>query len=50
MKISLVMTIFLLLVVAGFVVQSIVLIFQEFYKDGGHGSHNLHWPTRNDRF
>ncbi len=50
MKVSLVMTIFLMLVVGWFVVQSIVLIFQEFYKHDDDSSNNLHLPTTPDGF
>jgi hypothetical protein len=50
MKVSLVLTIFLLLIVAWFVVQSVLLIFQEFYKSGGDSSHKLQLPSNNDGF
>jgi hypothetical protein len=46
MKVSLVLTILVLLVVAWFVVQSVLLIFEAFFKAGGEGSNEMRIPTR----
>jgi hypothetical protein len=42
MKVSLVLTIFLLLIVAWFVIQSVLIVFEAFFKAGGAHSGNLH--------
>jgi hypothetical protein len=41
MKVSLVLTIFLLLIVAWFVIQSVLIVFEAFFKPGGEDSGGL---------
>jgi hypothetical protein len=41
MKVSLVLTIFLLLIVAWFVIQSVLIVFEAFFKPGGEDSAGL---------
>ncbi len=50
MKVSLVLTILLLLVVAWFVIQSAVMIFQEFFRSHSDHTRQLQTPSNTDSF
>jgi hypothetical protein len=50
MKVSLVLTILLLLVVAWFVIQSVVMIFKEFSSSHSDHPRKLQTPSRTDSF